>query len=102
MKRADPFYSTYAWRQLRKRALIRDGYCCVFCGINVQGFGLSRVDHIVAVRKAPHLRLDLGNVRTLCIRCDNQRHIEKTRGASAVFGCGPDGKPLDPGHWWNR
>lgn len=101
-KRAHPFYSTHAWRVLRKRALQRDAYRCTWCGADVSGPGEARVDHIKPIAVAWALRLSFDNVRTLCIRCDNQRHIEKTRGASAVFGCGPDGQPRDPSHWWNK
>jgi 5-methylcytosine-specific restriction enzyme A len=100
-KRAHPFYSTHAWRVVRKRVLDRDGYRCTWCGADVRARGAARVDHIKTLREAWALRLALDNLRTLCVRCDNQRHIEKMRGASAVFGCGPDGHPRDPSHWWN-
>lgn len=101
-KRAHPFYSSRAWRALSLLAAKRDGFCCVLCGADVSGKGARRCDHIIPITQAWHLRLMLDNVRTLCARCDNQRHIEKMRGASAVFGCGPDGRPRDPAHWWNR
>lgn len=101
MKRAHPFYSSAEWRKKRREILARDNYECTVCDADVSAPGAARVDHIVTIAKAWHRRLDDDNLRTLCIRCDNQRHSEKGRG-SPVFGCGPDGRPADPAHWWNR
>lgn len=71
------FYSSLAWKRLRKQALIRDGFCCKWCGTSVRGKGMSRVDHIYPVKTHPHLALVLENLRTLCPTCDNKRHAEK-------------------------
>lgn len=71
------FYQSAEWRELRLRALRRDGWMCLWCGRSVRGKGQSRVDHVRTVREAPHLALSLDNLRTLCPSCDNKRHSEK-------------------------
>lgn len=101
MKTVHPFYSSPAWRKKRVQIKRRDNAECVACGADVSAPGASRCDHIVPIDRAWERRLDDDNLRTLCIRCDNQRHAEKGRGAP-IFGCGPDGRPRDPAHWWNR
>ena len=73
----DKFYSSKEWRALRKQALVRDGYKCVMCGIDVSGWKKSRVDHILTRRERPDLELVLDNLRSLCVTCDNRRHAEK-------------------------
>jgi 5-methylcytosine-specific restriction endonuclease McrA len=99
MKRADPFYSSPAWRAVRARALSRDRFRCVVCGVSVAERGASRVDHIFPRRTHPHLALDLANLRTLCAAHDNQAHREKGAGGGsrverfAPIGCGADGWP---------
>jgi 5-methylcytosine-specific restriction endonuclease McrA len=96
----DPFYSTPAWKALRREALRRDGHCCVICRKDVSGWKQSRVDHIKPRKTHPHLALDLANTRTLCTQHDNQSHSEKWRGGDARVerfkGCDAQGWPLDP------
>ena len=77
MSTPDPFYKSKEWLILRARCLKRDGYRCVFCGRDVRGKGLSRVDHIKPRKLRPDLALVLDNLRTLCGPCDNKRHVEK-------------------------
>jgi len=74
---ADPFYSSAAWRDLRRRALRRDRYRCVLCGVDVRKLGASRVDHIQPRRRRPDLALVLANLRSLCATCDNRQAREK-------------------------
>lgn len=100
MKATHPFYLTPQWRAKRVQIMRRDGYRCVCCGADVRAKGAARVDHIIPLSQAWHLRLTDSNLRTLCVRCDNQRHAEKGRGVP-VFGCDPTGQPRDPAHWWN-
>jgi 5-methylcytosine-specific restriction enzyme A len=73
----DPFYATAEWRDLRRRALKRDRYCCVLCGADVRKLGASRVDHKLSRRARPDLALVLANLRTLCATCDNRQSREK-------------------------
>lgn len=107
-KIADPFYSSPAWRQLRRQALQRDGERCVVCGVDVSAPGAARVDHIKTRRERPDLELALSNVRTLCSTHDNQGHREKRTGASSrderfvIAGCDQNGLPADPNHPWRK
>lgn len=101
MKTAHPFYLTPQWRAKRAAIIKRDQYRCVWCGRDVRGKGEARVDHIVPISQAWHMRLTDSNLRTLCARCDNQRHAEKGRGVP-VYGSDAHGHPRDPAHWWNK
>lgn len=102
MKRADPFYLSRKWKELRLACLRRDGYRCVICHISVAGKGEARVDHILPRKTHPHLALDLGNVRVLCVLHDQQSHREKGTGAAerderfVIRGCDADGWPVGP------
>lgn len=100
MKTTHPFYLSREWINKREKIKRRDGYRCVWCGADVSAKGAARVDHVVPLLQAWALRLVDSNLRTLCVRCDAKRHSEKGRGVT-VFGCGPNGQPLDPAHWWN-
>jgi 5-methylcytosine-specific restriction protein A len=73
----DLFYSSAAWRELRRKALKRDGYRCTLCRADVRKLGASRVDHVKSRRTRPDLALVLANLRTLCVTCDNQQQIAK-------------------------
>lgn len=122
----DRFYYSKQWRAMRERALLRDSYCCVVCGILVAGNNEARIDHIRPRKEYPELELDLSNLRTLCAYHDNQSHREKGRAprkdslhtaASARSmhwmaatrierfvhkGCDAQGMPRDPNHPWNK
>ena len=80
----DPWYHTPQWKALRLKVLRRDAYRCTFCGElllgKARGGKSPVVDHIITRKEAPHLALELGNLRVLCQPCDNRRHIEKSRG----------------------
>lgn len=67
----DPFYKTKAWHVIRKQAILRDGYTCQMCGVNVRGKRCAHVDHIKGRRKHPNLALHLPNLQTLCTHCHN-------------------------------
>lgn len=69
----DRFYTSTAWKKLRKEALERD-LCCVICGAS--GSYLT-ADHIIPRSAEPDLELELSNIRILCKSCDNKRHSEK-------------------------
>lgn len=106
-RRAGGFYDTPAWKAVRKAALLRDGYRCTICNVDVSGKGMARVDHIKSVRTHPHLALTLSNIRTLCAAHDNQAHREKWRGSGApketwFSGSDATGMPLDPNHFWYK
>lgn len=90
----DPFYNSKEWKALRAKRLARDGYCCTNCGAYVKAKGMNRVDHIVQRKVAPHLSLELSNVRTLCVPCDNARHSEKGARGEERVEIGLDGYPV--------
>jgi 5-methylcytosine-specific restriction protein A len=97
------FYESLAWKTARRATLIRDHFACVVCGRNLSGKGQSRVDHIQPVSTHPHLALNLANLRSLCPRCDNQRHYEKggvPGQKHSIRGCDALGRPIDPKHHW--
>lgn len=109
---SDPFYKTRTWHRMRKKCLIRDDYKCKHCQADVYGKGKARVDHIVPRSQAPELELELANLRTLCVTCDNRRHREKGRAGLKARGInitkpeqvetGPDGMPVDPENAFNK
>ncbi len=73
LKEADPYYLTPEWRELRERALARDGYRCT-----VPGCGRAAVvaDHIIS-RKAGGADA-LHNTRSLCRLHDNRFREDPT------------------------
>jgi 5-methylcytosine-specific restriction endonuclease McrA len=74
------FYQTKDWYRIRALVLRRDEHCCVVCFNSVRGKGRARVDHIKTLKEYPELGLDINNLRTLCVSCDNKRHSEKRSG----------------------
>ena len=75
MKKANPFYSTGAWKKLRQEALERDHYECTWC--KQEGKVTKEqleVDHILELNLHPEFALELSNLRTLCKTCHNKRH----------------------------
>lgn len=64
--KADPFYATREWRQLRYQALKAYGGRCQCCGSP----GPLHVDHIKPRWKFPHLSLVIGNLQVLCEDCN--------------------------------
>lgn len=100
----DPFYQCAEWQALRLQALRRDRWRCVLCGASVATRGQSRVDHIQPRRVRPDLALVLSNLRTLCARCDNQRHaIDKSDAVRVQMrGADANGWPTSRAHPWNR
>lgn len=86
------FYGTAFWKKLRAQCLKRDRVCATP--------GCSRravvADHIIPRAKGGTDTLD--NLRGLCIVHHNMR---RQGGEPFVKGCGADGQPADPTHWWN-
>lgn len=69
------FYNSSEWRSLRRQALERDHYECVWC--REEGKVTTEnleVDHIKELEFYPEFALDLDNLRTLCKECHNKRH----------------------------
>jgi 5-methylcytosine-specific restriction endonuclease McrA len=97
----DPYYRSAAWRRLRAYRLKLDRHICT-----VEGCGriATHVDHIVSRRDGGADEVD--NLRSLCAQHDNQvkegADGERRRdGKLRAIGCDAQGRPRDPGHWWN-
>lgn len=78
--RAKAFYNSAAWRRARERALRRDGGLCqAHLALGKVRPG-NHVDHIVPIEQDWARRLDLANLRTLCLPCHNAVRGEQRQG----------------------
>lgn len=68
--RAYLFYKTPEWLWIREQVLVRDGYACVRCSSVID----LVVHHDKRLRTNWELRLDEGNLFTLCSRCHKEEH----------------------------
>jgi len=93
-------YEYPEWRRLRRQILARDGHRCTLCGKDVSGWRQMRVDHIKPVKTHPHLALTPSNLRTLCVKCDGIRHVEKMHPDIALKGFNERGEPNNPNNQW--
>jgi 5-methylcytosine-specific restriction endonuclease McrA len=59
--------NTRAWRKIRERVLIRDGYCCQYCGSE----NATTVDHVQPISKGGTDEPD--NLLAACTRCNYQK-----------------------------
>ena len=92
----DPFYKTKAWRKLRAMQLKRFPWCAVKgCGQKAQ-----HVDHVETIRDAPHRRLDITNLQSLCAKHHSSLTNAYDMGTIAGL-CDAEGYPLDPNAAWN-
>lgn len=67
----DSFYSSWAWKDLRYKAIKLHGRKCQCCGwVPADGNGRLVVDHIKPRRKHPKLELELSNLQVLCNDCN--------------------------------
>jgi 5-methylcytosine-specific restriction protein A len=70
----DPFYSSQAWRRLR-RAVLAEGPLCVACLERDLTTAATEVDHVLDRVDRPDLQLARSNLQPLCKSC----HSRKTR-----------------------
>lgn len=68
-KKGDPRLSR-KYKEVRLRALARDGYTCYYCGN--EGKEMT-IDHIIPVSKAPELAIDINNMVTACKPCNSSK-----------------------------
>lgn len=82
---------TTAHRRDRARYLREHPLCerCLKIGKGTPSFILHHKDRNQRNR-------DWSNFEALCNECHEIEH-----GRKAVTGCDAEGRPLDPGHWWN-
>ena len=79
-KQYSDFYKSSVWRRVRKQVLLRDKYMCQSClrkGIvkSIDSKERFFVHHIVELKDDWELRLNTGNLETVCATC----HIESHR-----------------------
>lgn len=69
--KADPFYTSFAWLNLRMEALKIHGARCQCCGASRRQNGIViNVDHIKSRRLHPELELEIDNLQVLCNACN--------------------------------
>lgn len=76
VRKAGTVYATQAWKKLCVQIKERDGYRCRECGMpgrQIGGVRVLTVQHINAVRVAPHLALAPMNLITLCNKCHGKQ-----------------------------
>lgn len=79
-----PFYQSDAWREVRYRALKREGGACQCCGARAQPGKPLHVDHIRPRSKFPALALEISNLQVLCADCNlGKRDWDQTDWRSA-------------------
>ena len=72
-------YQSTQWREVRKKALLRDSYCCTKCNKVIGMIARDHVvDHIIEIKDGGS-KFDLENLQTLCQHC----HNIKTRGGGS-------------------
>lgn len=72
---AKKFYQSAVWKTARRRALIRDGFTCRFCGARA-----TEVDHIRELTPANisdvNISLNINNLQSLCHECHTKKTME--------------------------
>ncbi|MFG1452780.1 HNH endonuclease signature motif containing protein [Xanthobacter sp. V2C-8] len=88
------------WDKARK-SYLSSHPLCVMCEREGRVTAATVVDHIKPHRGDQVLFWDAGNWQPLCKpHHDGAKQREEARGHAS--GCGLDGRPMDPGHPWNR
>ncbi|MGV6473494.1 HNH endonuclease [Azotobacter vinelandii] len=104
----------YRWQLAREDHLRRHPHCSM-CSTEARPVPASVVDHKqpprlaeakasgdpVRIAEAWRLFWSRDNWQSLCKHCHDsiKQRLEKS---GRLAGCGPDGRPLDPRHHWNR
>lgn len=77
------FYKSKAWQIVRRAALMRDNFECQECkrlgrvttiDPRIDKHKQLDVDHVLEIEEYPEKALELDNLRTLCVRCHNDKH----------------------------
>lgn len=68
---SDSFLSTYEWRKLRYKVLLKYGRKCACCGATPEDGRQVHVDHIKPRKKYPELALEFSNLQVLCGECNH-------------------------------
>jgi 5-methylcytosine-specific restriction endonuclease McrA len=73
------FYRSTGWRRKRKDILVRDNYECQQCKREGAYSKAKDVHHIKRLDAHPELALVDDNLESLCARCHNKAHPEKSK-----------------------
>ena len=93
-------YDTKRWKALRLLLLGREPTCRL-CRQRDRLTAACVVDHRQPHKGDVTLFYDESNLHSLCKTChDGTKQRQEHRGFAQ--GVGADGRPLDPGHRWNR
>ena len=73
------FYSSREWREVRVKALVKNGRKCCLCGRAPKDGIILHVDHIKPRSNYPELELSLSNLQILCEDCNlgKSNHYEE-------------------------
>lgn len=89
--RSKQFYASAAWKKARATKLALDPLCEV-CRKQGQLRAASHVHHLVEIRADWDLRLEMGNLESLCHSCHSRLHAEsrgrEPRPSQAALGGG--------------
>lgn len=90
------------WQRMRRRFLSRpENALCVMCRTEGLTTEATVVDHIVPHRGDPALMWDETNLQPLCAS-HHGREKQQMESTGRVKGADLSGRPVDPGHPWNR
>lgn len=79
MKALEEFYTSKRWRRKREIILKRDNYTCQWCKRYDGGkTPATVVHHIKHLEDYPELAYKDSNLISLCSKCHNKAHPEKT------------------------
>jgi 5-methylcytosine-specific restriction endonuclease McrA len=66
-KRNDPRL-TRDWKKRRLEILFRDSFTCYYCSGEA-----NTVDHLISIKKDPHLAMDPSNLVACCKKCNSSK-----------------------------
>lgn len=90
----------YRWQRARE-GYLRKHPLCRDCQQRDRITPATVVDHIKPHRGDMQLFWDPSNWQPLCATC-HSAHKQRAEKSGRVAGTAQDGRPLDPGHPWNR
>ena len=88
------------WYKVRAMKLSQNPLCeeCILIGIVKS---TDMVHHIIPVNEAPHLRLAMDNLQSLCMDCHAVKHSNEPE-SKRLQGCDASGWPVHPDHPWSK
>ena len=96
--RPDSGYRGYdsKWQKIRKIKITNNPLCESCANHDIDRLA-NVVHHIIAIEKAPELRLTMSNLMSLCAECHESLH-----GRLIIKGCDINGLPIDAKHPWYK